>query len=70
MRVNWKRLLLAVYRLEEGQQEVLSRLDRMEGRGVEGAAPYGKNAQSEWIQNGIDNILSYQVGKKKEEGEE
>lgn len=65
MFVNWKRLLLAVYRLEEGQQEILARLERREQ-----APALQKDAQKcadEWIQSGIDNILSYSVEKKKEE---
>lgn len=63
MFTNWKRLLLAVYRLEEGQQEILERLDRME---MPKPDVGHKVREDEWVQTGIDNILSYSVEKKKE----
>jgi hypothetical protein len=59
---NQKRLLLTLYRLEEGQQEILHRLDRLHRGG--GAGEGGPAREDEWMQRGIDNILSYQVGKK------
>ena len=73
--INWKRLLLAVYRLEEGQQEILAKLDRMEKEEVQpfvvGAHHDAPNREpDEWVQKGIDSILSYQVGKKKTEDEQ
>ena len=58
MFVNFKRLLLALYRLEEGQQAILERLEKLEKK--EAPADGGR-----WLQSGIDNILSYQAGKKK-----
>ncbi len=71
MFVNRKRLLLAVYRLEEGQQEILAQLEKLRKRAVqpieEGASH--NSEPDEWIQSGIDNILSYSVEKKKEDGE-
>lgn len=57
MFTNWKRLLLAVYRLEESQQEILAKLDARE--------PVKQN--DSWVQSGIDSILSYSVNKKSEE---
>lgn len=33
MFMNFKRLLLTLYRLEEGQQDILQRLDKLERRG-------------------------------------
>ena len=71
MFINWKRLLLAVYRLEEGQQEILGRLDRMGTPHPPQAVPLpleGKALRKdEWVQEGIDNILSYSVEKKEDE---
>lgn len=70
MFVNFKRLLLTLYRLEEGQQEILSKLDGLSKsgeNGVAGHSPQGEGGPGrgdEWISSGIDNILSYQVGKK------
>ncbi|MGN1004304.1 MAG: hypothetical protein ACI4O5_05640 [Oscillospiraceae bacterium] len=50
-------------RMEENQRLILERLTAPEsksGEKTEGNA-------DEWIQNGIDNILAYQAGKRKEE---
>lgn len=47
----------ALERMEERQREILERLDRREG---------GKACGDEWLQNGIDNILAYEAGKRKE----
>lgn len=63
---NFKRMLLALYRLEEGQQAILERLDRMERAGQ--APPLQKGCDA-WVQSGIDSILSFQVGVKKEGAE-
>lgn len=52
-----KRILLAVYRLEEGQQEILNRLNRLE-QDKPSAEP--EQRQTEWMQQGIDNILGYE----------
>ena len=59
---HWKELLDAVCRLEEGQQEILERLDRMEKPKTDVEHPV--RGDDEWVQVGIDNILSYQAGKK------
>lgn len=57
MFVNWKRLLLAVYRLEEGQKEILAKLEKLETPDTDGDM---------WMQKGIDNILSFGVNKQQE----
>lgn len=58
MFVNLKRLLLAVYRIEENQQEIMARLDRLEKRPE-------KPEPDQWLQDGIAGIMSFQVGGKK-----
>jgi len=71
MFINWKRLLLAVWRLEEGQQEILAQLEKLQTPHPSPAAtpsPQGEGlAGDEWVQKGIDNIMSFSVGKKKED---
>lgn len=54
-----KRLLLTLFRLEEGQQEILHRLDRLERGG--GQRDQG---QEDWLNRGIESILSYKVGEE------
>ena len=82
MFLNKKRLLLTLYRLEEGQQDILQRLDRLERRGdtspdlpSPGHLPLeGKTSEGEgnitpdtWIIDGIEAILSYRRGKEGEQ---
>lgn len=65
----FKNIVLALERIEKRQRLLLSRLDGMaqeqtggEGRGC------GRNAAGDaWLEKGIDNILAYQVGKKRGE---
>lgn len=52
-----KRILLAVYRLEEGQREILNRLNKLE---QDKPAAEPESRQTEWMQQGIDNILGYE----------
>lgn len=49
-------IVRALERIEERQREILERLDQE-----------GKGRGDEWIQSGIDNILAYEAGKRKEE---
>ena len=53
----FKEILLALERIEWRQQQILKKLNTPRT----GAAPSGTTA---WLETGIDNILSYQVGKK------
>ncbi len=64
-----KRLLLAVYRLEEGMQAVLEKLDAPERTHAPVQEPVSKGGD-EWLKAGIDGILSYQAGAKRPGGEE
>lgn len=48
----------ALERIESRQEAVLERLKNLEGECA------GKD--DKWLQSGIDSILSYQAGKKKE----
>lgn len=55
-------------------REILEALERIEKQ--MGTAPrqgsasgFAADAADEWMQRGIDSILSYQVGKKEESGE-
>lgn len=70
MFIKWKRLLLAVWRLEEGQQEILAKLEKL-GTPHPAPAVQGEGCavreDDAWVQKGIDNIMSFQVGKKKED---
>lgn len=53
-----REIVRALERIEERQREILERLDQ---------SREGKARKDEWLQNGIDNILAYQAGKRKEE---
>ena len=53
----YKDIFLALERIEWRQQQILEKLNTVQS----GAAASGTNA---WLEKGIDNILSYQVGKK------
>ena len=54
----FKHIILALERIENRQERILEKLQAAP-RGD--AAPSGPNA---WLETGIDNILSYQVGQK------
>lgn len=67
MFLNKKRLLLTLYRLEEGQQEIMARLDALEGKTADGPAhtlPKQGNPPDQWIMDGIEAILSYRRDKE------
>ena len=53
----FKRIFLALERIEKRQEQILAKLSGPQADAV----PSGTNA---WLEKGIDNILSYQVGKK------
>lgn len=52
-------IILALERVEERQKAILERLKALEGEGC-------KVRGDEWLQSGIDSILGYQAGKRKE----
>ncbi len=52
-----KDILLALERIEWRQQQILSKLQQPKSEGAPSAA-------NTWLETGIDNILSFQVGKK------
>lgn len=52
----------ALERVEERQELILKRLDALESGG-------GGSAPDEWIQRGLDGILGYQAGKRREDGQ-
>ena len=58
----WKEIVWALERVERNQEAILSRLAALE----QVPAADDKSADS-LIQQGIDSILNYQVGKKREE---
>ncbi|MGM9608251.1 MAG: hypothetical protein ACI3XJ_12175 [Oscillospiraceae bacterium] len=51
-------IVRALERVEERQREILERLDQ---------SREGKAREDEWLQSGIDNIMAFQAGKRKEE---
>lgn len=60
--MKWKHILLSLERIEQRQRQILERLDAQNRC----AQPHSAAAaESQWLERGIDNILSYQVGKKK-----
>lgn len=72
MFLNKKRLLLTLYRLEEGQQTILERLERMTSHqkcdtSSATASPQGEGGgeADKWIMDGIQAILSYRRDKEK-----
>lgn len=62
---NLKRILLAVYRIEERQKEILDRLQAIEVNGQHGDTESSVNSASALLQEGIDNIMGYQWPPKK-----
>lgn len=64
MFMNNKRLLLTLYRLEEGQQDILRRLDKLERKSVPLSAENGGQEDDKWLLNGIEAILSYRRDKE------
>lgn len=53
----FKQIFLALERIEWRQQQILDKLNGLQS----GVTASGTNT---WLETGIDNILSYQVGKK------
>lgn len=62
---NLKRILLAVYRIEERQKEILARLQAIEVNAQHGDTESSVNSASALLQEGIDNIMGYQWPPKK-----
>lgn len=51
-----REIVQALERVEEGQREILALLEARETPARD----------DKWLQNGIDNILAYEAGKRKE----
>lgn len=64
MFMNNKRLLLTLYRLEEGQQDILRRLDALERKSAAPSAENGGQEDDKWLLSGIEAILSYRRDKE------
>ena len=56
----FKNIVLALERIERRQRLILEKLKAMENRTEQ-------VRENEWLESGIDNILAYQVGKKRGE---
>ena len=56
----FKNIVLALERIERRQKLILEKLNGLEKRGEQ-------ERESVWLESGIDNILAYQVGKKRGE---
>ena len=56
----FKNIVLALERIERRQRLILEKLNGLEKRGEQ-------ERESVWLESGIDNILAYQVGKKRGE---
>ena len=54
----FKNIVLALERIERRQRLILEKLKAMENRTEQ-------VRENEWLESGIDNILAYQVGRKK-----
>lgn len=70
----FKNIMLALERIERRQRLILERLEKMEEGGSRTdrpeAGPYGgQGKDSRWLESGIDNILAYQAGGKRDEKE-
>lgn len=64
--------LSALSRIEQSRAVILGRLDALEKQAVLSGVESSKTANTEkapdeWLQQGIDNIMNYQAGKKKED---
>ena len=69
-------IVRALERLEERQREILEQMKALTAAGAgEVSGPEGDGEdparavrrKGDWIQSGIDNILAYEAGRKKEE---
>lgn len=56
----FKNIMLALERIERRQRLILEKLSGLEKRGEQ-------ERENAWLESGIDNILAYQVGKKRGE---
>ena len=67
----FKNMVLALERIERRQRLILEKLNQLEKRDYPsvGCADSSPNKGSQWVQKGIDNILAYQVGGKRDEKE-
>lgn len=65
MFINFKRLLLTLYRLEEGQQQILAKLDELERKKEQLVQEPKEKEADEWLQEGLSNIMAFQAGGKK-----
>lgn len=55
-----REIVQALERIERNQAVILGRLDKLEHK-----AGNTEKAPDEWMQQGIDSIMNYQVGKKR-----
>ena len=64
----FKNMVLALERIEKRQRMILEKLRELEKKDYPsvGCADSSPDKGSQWVQKGIDSILAYQVGKKKE----
>ena len=67
----FKNMVLALERIERRQRLILEKLNQLEKRDYPsvGCADSSPDKGSQWVQKGIDNILAYQVGGKRDEKE-
>ena len=56
----FKNMVLALERIERRQRLILEKLKAIESRTEQ-------VRENEWLESGIDNILAYQVGGKRDE---
>ena len=67
----FKNILRALERIERRQRLILEELRQLRAEGeraVGDAGHYGADGRErQWLESGIDNILAYQVGKKRGE---
>lgn len=60
-----RKVVQALERIERGQEEII-RLLRDKGRTAAESDVPAAEGSDKWIQDGIDSILSFQAGKKRE----
>ena len=63
----FKNIMLALERIERRQRLILERLEELRAGQCPAPTEGGTDEGSQWVQKGIDNILAYQVGKKRGE---
>ena len=62
-------IVRALERIERNQALILERLAELDLAALKDKTGNAEKAPDEWMQQGIDNIMNYQAGKKREDSQ-